>query len=106
SSLGGTALEKHFSDKGEYKVISTGNYSETGKYIDNEQRIVLNDKTAKKKLHKGELVMVLNDKTSSGNIIGSTILIDRDDTYIYNQRSQRIIPSNNINSNFAWWYLN
>lgn len=105
-SLGGTALEKFFKDDANYKVISIGNYSKSGKYIDNGQRIVLNEKTERKKLDKSDLVMVLNDKTSSGEIIGATIYIDEDDTYIYNQRSQRIIPLQGIYPIFAWWYLN
>lgn len=34
--------------------------------------------------------MILNDKTASGNIIGRVLLIDADDTYVYNQRTERI----------------
>ena len=34
--------------------------------------------------------MILNDKTSSGNIIGRVLLIDKDNTYVYNQRTERI----------------
>ena len=34
--------------------------------------------------------MILNDKTSSGRIIGRVLLIDQNDTYVYNQRTQRI----------------
>ncbi len=35
--------------------------------------------------------MILNDKTQSGNIIGRVLLINRDNTYVYNQRTQRIV---------------
>lgn len=34
--------------------------------------------------------MILNDKTSSGNIIGRVLLVDKDNTYVYNQRTERI----------------
>ena len=51
------------------------------------------------------LVMILNDKTKNGTIIGSTILID-DDNYIYNQRSERLICKNNVLANFLWIYIN
>lgn len=51
--------------------------------------------------------MVLNDKTSTGDLIGSTLLIDRDNEYIYNQRSERIICNLDlVNPKFLWHYLN
>jgi type I restriction enzyme, S subunit len=106
SNVGGTALEKHMSPDGSHKVISIGNYSVDGCYIDNSQRIVLNDLTKAKLLYKDELVMVLNDKTKTGDIIGSTILIDKSNTYIYNQRSERLKCDSIIIPLFAWFYVN
>lgn len=103
---GGTALEKYVSENEKYKFISIGNYSKSRKYYDNGQRIILNEKTKEKLLNKGDLVMVLNDKTSSGDIIGTCILIDEDEKYIYNQRSERLIPKKRVNFVFAWFYLN
>ena len=103
---GGAGLEKYVVNSGKYKFISIGNYSKNGLYLDNLQRISLNEKTKNKMLNKNDLVMVLNDKTAAGDIIGSTILIDKDDTYIYNQRSERLICTNQIDSKFAWFYLN
>lgn len=104
--IGGTALEKYVSDESEYKFISIGNYSVNGKYIDNGQRVLLNEKTKTKLLNKNDLVMVLNDKTSIGDIIGSTILVDKNNTYIYNQRSERIICNNDILPLYLWHYFN
>ncbi len=103
---GGTALEKFVSETANYHFISIGNYSIDGKYIDKNQRIEFNEKTKKKLLNKNELVMVLNDKTKTGDIIGSTILIDEDNKYIYNQRSERIIPNNELIPKFFWYLLN
>jgi type I restriction enzyme, S subunit len=105
-NVGGTALENFVSEDGNYKFISIGNYSTDGKYIDNGQKIVLNDKTKTKLLDKGDLVMVLNDKTTSGDLIGSTILIDEDNKFIYNQRSERLICEDSFNSLFVWHFLN
>ena len=105
--IGGTALESFVSLEADYKFISIGNYSTNGNYIDNGQRIELNDKTQAKLLNKNDLVMVLNDKTSTGDLIGSTLLIDRDNEYIYNQRSERIICNLDlVNPKFLWHYLN
>ncbi len=105
-NIGGTALEKYTDPFSKYKFISIGNYSIDGKYIDNGQRVKLNEKTKTKLLEKGNLVMVLNDKTASGDIIGSTILIEVGDTYIYNQRSERIICNSNVLPQYLWQYLN
>ena len=58
-------------------------------------------------INKGDLVMVLNDKTKTGDIIGSTILIDENDKYIYNQRSERLICNTSfVVPVFLWLYLN
>ena len=106
SNIGGTSLERFVGDNAKYKFISIGNYSKDGHYIDNGQRIVLNDKTKTKLLQKNDLAMVLNDKTTSGDIIGAAILIDKDDTYIYNQRTERLICEKDILPTYAWVYLN
>lgn len=106
SSISGTSLEKYTSDDAQMKFISIGNYDPQGSYVDDGKRCILNDKTSKYVLSKDDLVMVLNDKTKDGKIIGSTILIDEDNSYIFNQRSEKIICSDNINSNFLWWVIN
>lgn len=106
SNIGGTPLEKFVSKYSAYKFISIGNYSVNGKYIDNGQRIELNEKTKTKLLNQNDLVMVLNDKTSSGDIIGSSILIDEDNKYIYNQRSERITCKDNVLPLYLWHYFN
>lgn len=106
-SQGGTALEKYTTTNGLYKFISIGNYSTYSTYLDNGIRIDLNNKTKKQLLSKNDLVMILNDKTSSGNIIGRTLLIDKDNTYIYNQRSQRLICNTKIIiPSFLYFLLN
>ena len=106
TSQGGKALEKYSDDNGKYKFISIGNYSENSTFIDNGKRIDLNSETKKQLLKKNELVMILNDKTKTGNIIGRTLLIEKDDTYIYNQRSQRIICKKDFLPQFAYVLLN
>ncbi len=104
--IGGTALENYTTEKGPYHFISIGNYSTEGKYIDDGRRVVLNNKTQTKLLNKNDLVMILNDKTSSGDIIGSTILINENNKFIYNQRSERILCKENFLPLFAWFILN
>lgn len=104
--IGGTALEDQVINNGSHKFISIGNYTVDGKYIDNGQRINLNKKTKEKLLAKHDLVMVLNDKTTAGDLIGSTILINYDNSFIYNQRSERIISTSKMLPSYAWFVLN
>ncbi|MDS3867576.1 restriction endonuclease subunit S [Staphylococcus hominis] len=103
---GGTALEKEFENNGDYKVISIGSYSMNSTYNDQNLRINKNEKTEKYILSQGDLAMVLNDKTKDGNIIGRSIFIDKDNHYIYNQRTERLIPLNENDNKFLWFLMN
>lgn len=103
---GGTALEKEFENNGDYKVISIGSYSMNSTYNDQNLRINKNEKTEKYVLSQGDLAMVLNDKTKDGNIIGRSIFIDKDNHYIYNQRTERLIPLSENDNKFLWFLMN
>nr|WP_155980161.1 restriction endonuclease subunit S [Staphylococcus sp. TE8] len=103
---GGTALEKEFENNGDYKVISIGSYSMNSTYNDQNLRINKNEKTEKYILSQGDLAMVLNDKTKDGNIIGRSIFIDKDNYYIYNQRTERLIPLSENDNKFLWFLMN
>lgn len=89
-ATGGTSIESEFNEFGKYKVISIGSYSETSKYVDQGLRVNKTTKTESRILNKSDLTMILNDKTASGNIIGRILLIDADDSYVFNQRTERI----------------
>ena len=89
-ATGGISIESEFDEHGKYKVISIGSYSEESKYTDQGIRVYKTKKTESRILNKNDLVMILNDKTSSGNIIGRVLLVDKDNTYVYNQRTERI----------------
>ena len=89
-STGGVSIESEFSNDGEYKVISIGSYSEMSTYNDQGIRCKLSNRTKDKVLNKDDITMILNDKTSSGNIIGRVLLIDKSGEYVYNQRTERI----------------
>ncbi|MBF7020982.1 restriction endonuclease subunit S [Staphylococcus kloosii] len=103
---GGTALEKEFDNNGTHMVISIGSYSMNSTYNEQNLRINKNKNTEKYLLNKGDLAMVLNDKTKEGNIIGRSIYIEKDDKYIYNQRTERLIPVEGNNNKFLWYLMN
>ena len=106
-ATGGTSIESEFVDEGAYKVISIGSYSEESVYNDQGLRVNKTEKTKSRILNKDDLTMILNDKTSSGNIIGRVLLIDQDNTYVYNQRTERIeVDTKNFLPMFLYHMLN
>ena len=106
-ATGGTSIESEFIEDGKYKVISIGSYSECSKYVDQGIRTEKTPKTKNRILNKNDLAMILNDKTSSGKIIGRVLLIDTDDAYVYNQRTERIEVNHNCYvSEFLYHLLN
>ena len=106
-ATGGTSIESEFSEEGIYKVISIGSYSENSTYRDQGIRAVKSEKTQNRILNKGDITMILNDKTASGNIIGRVLLIEESGIYVYNQRTQRIeIEQEKYNSQFIYTMLN
>ena len=106
-ATGGTSIESEFSEDGVYKVISIGSYSEDNVYRDQGIRAVRSDKTVNRILNKGDITMILNDKTASGNIIGRVLLIEESGVYVYNQRTERIeVDNSNYDSQFIYTMLN
>lgn len=106
-ATGGTSLESEFVEKGNYKVISIGSYSETSKYNNQGLRTNKTPKTESKILNKDDLTMILNDKTAAGNIIGRVLLIDADNSYVYNQRTERIeVYKEDFEPSFLYQLLN
>lgn len=106
-ATGGTSIESEFSEDGIYMVISIGSYSENSIYNDQGIRAIKSDKTSNRVLNKDDLTMILNDKTTSGNIIGRVLLIEKSGIYVYNQRTERIeINRNKYDSLFLYEMLN
>ena len=106
-ATGGTSIESEFVEDGNYKVISIGSYSETSKYNDQGLRTNKTPKTESKILNKDDLTMILNDKTAAGNIIGRVLLIGAANSYVYNQRTERIeVYKEEFEPSFLYQLLN
>lgn len=103
---GGTSIEKYFDEDGKYKVISIGSYGLNSEYIDQGIRALSNEVTDKRVVHSDELTMVLNDKTANGSIIGRSLLIEDNNKYVVNQRTEIISPEERFNVYFAYTILN
>jgi len=104
----GTSLEHLFNSRDGFKVISIGNYSTEGSYIHRDIYIdPCHEKAvAKFALNKNDLAMSLNDKTSTGAILGRALLIDSDNEYVFNQRTMRLRPKSNISPSFLHHAIN
>lgn len=106
-ATGGTSIESEFSEDGIYKVISIGSYSENSTYRDQGIRAIKSEKTFNRLLNKGDITMILNDKTASGNIIGRVLLIEESGIYVYNQRTERVeVDQVKYDSQFVYTMLN
>ena len=106
-ATGGTSLEAEFVENGKFKVINIGSYSEDSTYRDQGLRVNLSEKTKNRLLNRGDLTMILNDKTASGNIIGRVLLIEESNCYVYNQRTEKIaVNSSEYDSLFLYTMLN
>ncbi|MFV8481878.1 restriction endonuclease subunit S [Mycoplasma sp. SK341A] len=105
--LAGTSLENQFCTSGTHKVVNIGSFGPDFKYNDQGLHINLNNENKRFLLDKDDLVMILNDKTLEGRIIGSVLLIDKDNTYLYNQRIQRLsINKAQYDSNYLFFLIN
>ncbi|EFH86398.1 restriction endonuclease subunit S [Ktedonobacter racemifer] len=104
----GTSLERYFNRNQGLNVISIGNYSIDGNYIDTNSYIDWKHYKEIKKfiLNQDELCMVLNDKTSVGAIIGRVLLIKEDNKYVFNQRSMRIKPLDEVLPGYLYYIIN
>jgi type I restriction enzyme S subunit len=104
----GTSLEYLFNAVDGLRVISIGNYSTAGNYI--QRDLYINNcyrKVVEKfVLNKGDLAMSLNDKTSTGAILGRVLLIEIDNEFVFNQRTMRLRPKSGAVSGFLHHAIN
>ncbi len=104
----GTSLEHLFNQTDGLKVISIGNYSVAGNYVDNG--VYINEKhrkfVDKFVLRRNDLAMSLYDKTAVGAIIGRVLLITQDDLFVFNQRTMRLRPRNDVSPSYLHHAIN
>lgn len=86
--------------------IGYQNINNSSQYVDQNIRAISNEITDGRVVNSGELTMVLNDKTANGTIIGRSLLVEQDNEYVINQRTEIISPKETFDSNFAYTILN
>jgi type I restriction enzyme S subunit len=104
----GKAQEHLFNSHDGYKVVSIGNYSEQGLFVETGSYIDWKLKKSIEKfiLERGDLAMILNDKTAVGTIIGKVIYIGSNESYVMNQRTMRLTSKNIVHSKYLHFLIN
>ena len=104
----GTALEAYFNRRDGFKVISIGNYGVTGRFVETGSYIAFVNRKLVEKfvLQKNDLAMSLNDKTAVGAIIGRVLLIEADDSFVFNQRTMRLRPKTSVSGSYLHHAIN
>lgn len=97
-NYGGTSYEPLISDIGKYNVIMLGSIDADGNLLNNNKYINSENVKLSTKLQKDDIVMVLTDKNRECNFIGKCVIVPENDKYVLNQRLERLIPKNNINT--------
>jgi len=92
-------------------LIRMSNISTTGELNINDSNIKFipeskYNELSEFQLRKGDLIMSMTDVTKELAIIGRTAIIDKNDSYILNQRVGRLRTSKNLNSIFLHYLTN
>jgi type I restriction enzyme S subunit len=99
---------KHFSDHGDYILLTPGNvYPKGGLKLKGDKETYYDgDFPREYVLKKGDLVVVMTDLTQEAAILGGAMLIDKSDLYLHNQRLGLVFPTEEINRRFLYQYFN
>lgn len=84
---------KHFTDSGEYIVLTPGNFREDGgiKYQGKKEKYYEVDPPEEFILKKGDFLVVMTDLTQQARILGSPAIIPISNRLLHNQRLGKII---------------
>jgi len=87
-----------FVDKGQYAVLTPGNYYETGGFRDRgeKQRYYSGEFPSEFLLRKGDLLMAMTEQAAG--LLGSCMIVPEDEGYLHNQRLGLISPKDGV----AW----
>jgi len=99
-----------YSDKG-LIAFDLMNVNEEGKLRFSERDKFVSPELCKRYsrfiLNRGDIVIVMTDMTQRLGILGKCVIIDKDNSYILNQRMGRIIPNNSkILTRYLYYFIN
>jgi type I restriction enzyme S subunit len=87
---------EYFSNKGEYVLLTPGNFYEEGGYRDRaeKQKYYLGDIPKDFILKKGDLLVAMTEQAAG--LLGSPIIVPESNKFLHNQRLGLIIPKPNV----------
>ena len=83
---------EHFADKGEFVLLTPGNFKEEGgiKLKGEKEKFYSGKFPEEYLLHKGDIVVAMTDLIQNAPILGSSAIIPRSGAYLHNQRLGKI----------------
>src|SRR6266853_4277832 len=99
---------EHFSDRGDYIVLTPGNVYPKGglKLKGDKETFYTGDFPRAYILAKGDLVVVMTDLTQDASILGGAMLVDKSNLYLHNQRLGLVSHTDQIERRFLYQYFN
>lgn len=84
---------EHFVDKGEFVLLTPGNFKEEGgiKLKGDKEKFYSGQFPDEYMLHKGDIVVAMTDLTQNAPILGSSALIPKSGRFLHNQRLGKVI---------------
>jgi type I restriction enzyme, S subunit len=84
---------EHFTDQGEYILLTPGNFQERGglQLKGEKEKFYKGDFPAEYLLRRGDLLLAMTDLTQNAPILGSPAFVPEDDRYLHNQRLGKVI---------------
>jgi type I restriction enzyme S subunit len=84
---------EHFADKGEFVLLTPGNFKEKGgiKLKGDKEKFYSGQFPDEYLLNKGDIVVAMTDLTQNAPILGSSALIPQTGKYLHNQRLGKVI---------------
>lgn len=99
---------EHFSDRGDYILLTPGNVHPTGglKLKGDKETFYTGDIPRAYIFAKGDLVVVMTDLTQDASILGAAMLIEGSNLYLHNQRLGLVSHTDEIYRRFLYQYFN
>lgn len=101
---------EHFTDSGEYIVLTPGNAYERGglKLRPGKEKYYSGDFPPEYLMKAGEMLVVMTDLVQAAPILGGAIVIPEDDRFLHNQRLGLVELQSNeaVDSGFLYYLLN
>ena len=84
---------EHFADKGEFVLLTPGNFKEEGglKLKGEKEKFYSGQFPDEYLLHKGDIIVAMTDLTQNAPILGSSALVPQSGRFLHNQRLGKVI---------------